>query len=176
MDNIAFVGGFQRLRNLSGDFQRIVKGQPSSFQAVLQRFTFNELHHDAAHVTGFADAVNVRDVRVIQSRENLSFALKSGKPVSVGGEDFRQNFERYVPAELRVARTIHFTHTARADGRDDLVMIQTHSRYERHRAPPARYMSLNESAADYTREALLVPKSCSVLEVLSHCEIGRAHV
>src|SRR5262245_51939261 len=38
-------------------------------------------------------------------------------------------------------------------------MIQTHSRYKRHRAPPARYMSLNESAADYTREPLLVTKS-----------------
>ena len=51
-------------------------------------------------------AVDVRDVRMVQRREGLGFALESRDALGISGEQLRQDLDRDVAIEPRVARTI----------------------------------------------------------------------
>ena len=55
------------------------------------------------------------DVRMVQRRERLRFAREPGEPVGIAGERVRQDFQRDVAIELRIARAIHLPHAACAD-------------------------------------------------------------
>jgi hypothetical protein len=74
------------------------------------------------------EPVNLRDVRVIERREEASFTLETGKAVRIGCEVGWEDLERDVPLESRVARPIHFAHAASANGRRDLVLTDARSR------------------------------------------------
>ena len=67
---------------------------------------------DAAAVL---EAVDLRDVRMIQRGERLRFALEARQAVGVGRERLGQDLDRDVAIELRVARAIDLAHAACAD-------------------------------------------------------------
>ena len=81
----------------------------------------DQFHHERAHAAGFFEAVDVRDVRMVQRRERLRFAREPRQPFGISGERVRQDLERDVAIQLRVARAIHLAHAARADERNDFV-------------------------------------------------------
>ncbi len=58
---------------------------------------------------------------MVERGEHPRFALEAGEAVGIRGEDARQNLERDVAPELRVARAIHLAHAAGAEQRLDLV-------------------------------------------------------
>ena len=72
--------------------------------------------------SGILEAVDVRDVRMIQRREHLRFALEAREPIRIAREHVGQDFDRDVAIEAscRGAR-YDLAHAAGADGRDDLV-------------------------------------------------------
>ena len=51
---------------------------------------------------------------MIQCCEQPGLARESCKPIGVRGEDPRQDLDRDVAAQLRIARAIDFAHAARA--------------------------------------------------------------
>jgi hypothetical protein len=67
------------------------------------------------------DAVNLRDVGMVQRREQLGLALKSRQPLSVIRERIGQNFDRDFALQARIPRAIDLAHTAGADEGDDFV-------------------------------------------------------
>jgi hypothetical protein len=75
----------------------------------------------------FFNAVNRRDVWMIQRRQQLRLALEPGEPIGVGREHFRQNFDGDVPMASRIAGAIYLAHPAGADERDDFVGAETHA-------------------------------------------------
>ena len=68
--------------------------------------------------------VNVRDVRMVQRRQHLRFARKAREPIGVVRERFRENLQRHVAIEPRVARAIHLAHPSGAERRKDLVWTE----------------------------------------------------
>ena len=58
---------------------------------------------------------------MIQGCEDLGFPLESREAIGIIGERIRQDFDRDVAPQLRIAGPIHFTHGARADRPDDFV-------------------------------------------------------
>jgi hypothetical protein len=58
---------------------------------------------------------------VIQRGEHLRFALETRHALGVCGEALRQDFERDVATQLRVARPIHLAHAARAERGENLI-------------------------------------------------------
>ena len=58
---------------------------------------------------------------MVQRGERLRFALEARQPLGIGGEAVRQDLDRDVAIELRVARAIDLAHAAGANDRDDLV-------------------------------------------------------
>ena len=56
-------------------------------------FAFDQLHDERADAAGFFEAVDRRDVRMIERREELRFALEARQPVGVLREAFGQHLE-----------------------------------------------------------------------------------
>src|SRR5262245_58322078 len=72
------------------------------------------------------------DVRMIQGREDFGLALESRQPLVIAGDVGRQDFDRDVALQLRIARSIDFAHSAGAEGRDYFVGTEPVSGGERH--------------------------------------------
>src|SRR5207249_913474 len=87
--------------------------------ARIERFGEREprhvLHHQVMRLAGLLDAVDLRDVGMVQSGQELGFALEARQPLRVAREMQRQDFDGHVAVELGVAATINFPHPALAD-------------------------------------------------------------
>jgi hypothetical protein len=91
-----FVRRFERLRDLSGNGQGCVGRNRAPSDALGEVFAVNELHHERADTARVFDAVNVCDVRVVQRREHVRFALETGEAIDVAGEQPGKYLERDV--------------------------------------------------------------------------------
>ena len=67
----------------------------------------------------------MRDVRVVERREDLRFALEAREAIGIGGERVGQDLERDVAIQLRVARAIHLAHAAGAEQRNHFIGTDT---------------------------------------------------
>ena len=74
----------------------------------------------------------MRDVRVIQRGERLRLAREAGEAIGIGSERLRQDLDRDVAIEPRVARAIDLAHAAGAEQRDDFVDVETRAGREEH--------------------------------------------
>ena len=61
------------------------------------------------------DAVDLRDVRMVERRQRLRFALEATQSFRIGGEGLRQNLQRDVTIEPGVASPIDLAHSAGAE-------------------------------------------------------------
>ncbi len=61
---------------------------------------------------GLFEAVDAADVRMVQRRERLRFALKPGEAIGVLRERVGQNLQRDLASERRVAGAIDLAHAA----------------------------------------------------------------
>ena len=61
------------------------------------------------------------DVGMVQRRQRLRFPGEPGEPVRVAGERIRQDFQRDIAIQLRIARPIHLAHAAFANEGSDFV-------------------------------------------------------
>ena len=94
-------------------------------EALSQVFALDELHDQAANRAAFLETVDMRDVRMVERRQHLRFALEPREPFGIGGEQIRQDFDGDVAIELRVAGAVDLAHAALADQRDDFVDAET---------------------------------------------------
>ena len=78
------------------------------------------------------EAVNGRDVRMVQRGEDFRFTLKAGDSLRVCGERLRQDLDGDIAIELRVARSVHLAHAAFADVRGDFVNAEACAGGEGH--------------------------------------------
>jgi hypothetical protein len=83
VDNASIVRRLQRLGQLFCNLQRLVQRYRSPGDSPDQVFALDEFHYEGLNAICRLEAVNGRDVWVIQGCENLSFALKPGQPVCV---------------------------------------------------------------------------------------------
>src|SRR5262249_31793989 len=71
-------------------------------------------------------------MRMIQRCEQLRLALETRRTIGIRGEQFRENFERDVAIEFRIAGAIDLAHPARSEQRRDFVVAESHARREGH--------------------------------------------
>ena len=111
MDDALLVGGFERLRNLLRNGERLVDRNPggsASFtggsardgltvrsrhppyvQAVGERRPFDELHDERKRSLASLETIDVSDVRVIQRGQHVRLAFEAGKTLR-GGQRTRR--------------------------------------------------------------------------------------
>ena len=96
MNDAAFVGHGEGVGNLFRDADRFVDSERSLLEFLLERLALNQLHHDAGRPVHLLEAVDLRDVRMVQRGEDLCFPLESRKAVGVVGEVLGEQLQRDV--------------------------------------------------------------------------------
>ena len=94
MDDPLLVRGVERVGDLARDAERLGdRAAPASassasrrLQSILERLALDQLEHQRAHLALLLEAVDLRDVGMVQRGENPRFALEAGEPLGVGGE------------------------------------------------------------------------------------------
>ena len=81
----------------------------------LETGTFDQFQDQRTRPLGFLDAVDGRDVRVVQRSQDFGFTLKTGEAVRISCDRFRQHLDGNLPLQVRVEGLIHLTHAALAD-------------------------------------------------------------
>jgi hypothetical protein len=82
-------------------------------QALGQILALDELHHDRAG--RFLQAVDVRDVGMVQCGERLRFAIESSEAIGILRERVGHDLDRDVAIQLRVSRAIDLADSACAE-------------------------------------------------------------
>ena len=145
------------LRNGESFFDR---NRSVSLDALCQRLAGHQLHDQIARAAGLFQPVDRGDVGMIQRRQHLRFALKTGEPFGIVRERFRQNFDGHVAPELGVVRLIHLSHAARANLRDDFVGAEICASSERHHFFPVGTFCFN-SSNQFSTTLICVGAACA---------------
>ena len=121
MNDALFVSGLQCFSDLPRDGERFIDPDGAPRDPIRERGSVHELQHERAYAVGLFEAVNMRDVRMIEGGECFRFALEPREPFGVARERLRQDLQRHITIQLRVARAIHLAHGASADSGGDFV-------------------------------------------------------
>ena len=89
--------------------------------ALREVVALDQLHHECGDPAAFFEAVDSRDVRMVQRGEHFRFALKAREPIVVSRERRRQDLDRDLAFQLGIGGPIHLSHAAFADQRSDFV-------------------------------------------------------
>jgi hypothetical protein len=108
---------FESVGDLSCDRQRFVDGDGTVANPIRKRRPFDELEDERA----IFESMYLRDVWMIECREQLGLTLKPCEPFRIVRECVRQHFDRDVTLKSRVFGAIHFSHPAGADERNDFI-------------------------------------------------------
>ena len=97
------------------------RGSHSAGDRLAQRLPFEQLHHGVGDAVVAAEVVNGEDIGMGQRRDGMCLALEARQAIGIGRKLHRQDFERNLATQFRVARAIDLAHATGTDRRDDLV-------------------------------------------------------
>jgi hypothetical protein len=117
MDDALVVRDLERGGDLAHDRQRTVeRADPTVLDELVERRALHQLHRDGIAL----EAVDLRDIGVVQRREHPGFALEAREALEVAREDGRQHLDGDVAAELEIMGAIDLAHSAFAKFGGDL--------------------------------------------------------
>src|SRR5262245_37357464 len=125
MDDVLFVRGFERAGNLPRDRQGFVEWNASTRNALRQVVALDKLHDQCGEIRCLLNAVDGRDVRVVEGSEDFGFALKAPEAIRIAGHRGGKYLDRHRPLQIAIGRAIDLAHAAGADRGDDLVGTET---------------------------------------------------
>jgi hypothetical protein len=112
----------ERVSDLARDAERFGDGDQTRDDHVRQRGALDELEHERGEAIGFFEAVDRADVRMIERRQDPRFAREAREALGIAREHARQNLDRDVATELRIARAVDLAHPTGTEARDDPVL------------------------------------------------------
>ena len=124
MNDSFAMSGSQTKRDLQRVVRRLAHRQRCAIHLLAQRLAFEQFTHEIRGAFMHTGIVNGQHVRMIQHHQRLGFLLEAPQPIRVRHEILRQYLDRNLAIQPRVAGTKHFAHSARADARDDSVLIE----------------------------------------------------
>ena len=142
MNDALVMRRFQRFGDLTGDGQDLRQTQadrcPSTVgcsrfgDQVGQRAPLDELHDQGAEAVALFETMDGRDVGVIQRREHLRFAAKTGQRILIVEKGFGQDLHGDVAIEPRVAGAIDLSHPASTAELQDFVRADSGTNVQGH--------------------------------------------
>ena len=90
----SFVSGLEPVGNLMGDRQDFGQRKRTPSDALRQCLTGDELQYKGGHALEVFDAVDGRNVRVIERGQDTRFALEPDASFRIASEGARQNLDR----------------------------------------------------------------------------------
>jgi len=91
-----------------------------------------ELEDDTRQALGLLEPIHRGDVGMVERREEFRYALEARQPIRILRERLRQDLDRDVALQPRIARAVDLTHSARPDERDHFVDSETNAWREGH--------------------------------------------
>ena len=164
MNDALLVSGFEGLGNLPGDGQRFVDGNRPEANAVSKRVSVHELQREGMDPVALLEAVDARDVRVIEGREHPGFALETRDSLGVCGEHLGQDLQRHTALQPGILRQLDLAHAAGPDHVHDLVRADSSAWADTHFLEVgALYGSAPSASADW-----LISAATHLLALPSH--------
>ena len=133
MDDAGGVGGVEGIGNLLSDGQRLRESQRTTAHSSVQAVALDELEHQGRCGAAQFNTVDRTDVRVIERGEESRLAFEACHAIGVQRELRRQDLQRDVAIERRVASAIYLAHPPGAEGREDLVGSEARAGGKGHR-------------------------------------------
>ena len=116
MDDSLLVGGLERVCHLPRDVECIPDWKagslrPTARDTLAERLAVDQFKHQCTHRrAGFTrpvfDAVDRGDVWMIQCGQDARFAFEARESIRIGRELARQNLDRNVTSQPRIARAV----------------------------------------------------------------------
>ena len=78
VDDSLFVRRLERLGDLPGEREGFIERETAVDDAIGERWALDQLHHQRDGPVLLFEAVNLRDMGMIQRRQNFGFALEAG--------------------------------------------------------------------------------------------------
>ena len=121
MNDPLAVRAFEGFRDLHRDAKCLIGRYGPLCDAVRDRRSLDEFQHERRDAVGLLEAIDLRDVRMVQCGERLGLALEPGDAFGVRSHRLRQHLDRDLAIECRVRRPIHDAHAAGTDLFSDLI-------------------------------------------------------
>ena len=131
MDDALLVRRFEGLGDLSRDRQRLGDRDRPARDALREIVALDELHHQRGDVVGLLQPVDRADVGMVERGEHPRFAFEAGQPIGIVLERTRQDFDRDLAPQPRIARAVDLAHPPDAQQPLDLEDANAPSR-EQH--------------------------------------------
>ncbi len=128
MNDALLVGGLERLRNLLRDRQCLVDGNRAVPDSVGERRSLDQLHHERGRARALLQAVDGRDVRMVQCGEGLRFTVEPRQAIGVGSNRLGEYLDGHLPRQVGVGCAIHLAHPAHADLGGDFVRAEARAK------------------------------------------------
>jgi hypothetical protein len=93
VDDAFRVGRIEPVRNLDGQIEDAFNFHRAASDAVLQRHTVQELHHDIRLTVFLTNVINRADVRVVERGGRLRFSTEPFECLMVTGQIFRKELQ-----------------------------------------------------------------------------------
>src|SRR4030095_11559038 len=117
MNDAFLVRGIERICDLARDGQRALGPDASGLNDRVEGLAGYQLHDERRDLRELFEAVHLRDVGMVERREQTRFALEPRAALRTAGECARQDLDRDVAPELGVPRAIDLAHSAGANPR-----------------------------------------------------------
>jgi len=88
---------FESLGDLLRDRQCLIDWNRALCNSVGERRPLDQFHYEPSHTIALLEAVDDRNVGMIQRREDFGFALEPHQPLGVCGNGLRQDLDRDLP-------------------------------------------------------------------------------
>jgi hypothetical protein len=124
---------FQPLANLDAVLQHQLRRQRAFHQAGGEGLALQEFHDQKIGAILVSDVVQRANVGMIQRGDGARLTLEALFGLCVRRKMRRQNLDRNVSPQPRIARAIHFAHAPRAKGGLNLVGSEFRASGESHR-------------------------------------------
>src|SRR5262249_58065251 len=97
MDDAQFMRRFERLRDLLRDWERFIDWDRATRDALREILALDEFHDERGQVARTLEAVDRRDIRMVERREHLRLTLKARQPIRIASDRGGQHLDRHRP-------------------------------------------------------------------------------
>src|SRR5713101_7022902 len=116
------MGSVQSIGDLDSQIEHRLDFQRLATDPAPQRLPLQQFHGDEGSSLGLVNLVDGADVRMIQCRSRLGFALETAEGLRVVSEFVGQELQGDVATKLEVFGLIHHTHAPASDLAEYAVM------------------------------------------------------
>ena len=124
MHHAAIVRRGQTVRHVAEDPQRLEARQRAAREPLIEALARDQLHHQEAALAVRLEAVERRDVGMVERGEHARFALEAGEHVGARAELGRQQLDRDLATEPAVPRAVDLAHAAAPEETEHVIAAQ----------------------------------------------------